>query len=792
MARAKASTDTEKKNKKASAKAPAKAPAKSSGKMSGKALVIVESPTKQKTIARILGDGFTVKSSYGHVRDLPERAIGVDEKNDFAPSYQIIPRAKKNVDEIKAALAKSDCLYLATDPDREGESIAWHLAQLLNPAPESVKRIAFHEITKTAVLNALEHARELDINLVEAQQARRVLDRLVGYKLSPLLWAKVGKGLSAGRVQSVAVRLVVERAAEIAGFSAEDFARLKIKLEKPGVPPPFEAKLSQWGGKTVERTRTMQLFAEEYQVSSTCFAGEADAQPVSTAIKNGPLTVTDVETKETRQRPKAPFITSTLQQDGIRKLRFSSQKTMMVAQELYEGIPLEGGEVVGLITYMRTDSFNISADIQKESAEYIKKTYGPEFLPPTPRLYETKVKGAQEAHEAIHPTAVARRPELIRQYLTSDQAQLYELIWKRFMASQMADALFDTTVADIAIGDSAAPSGLLRATGRVLKFEGHLRLNTEDLQDEEEKDADDAKEEQAMLPPLAKGDDLKVAELGIGMHKTSPPPLYNEASLIKTLEKHGIGRPSTYAPIIKTIQDRKYINRQPRTGRLTPTDLGVIVTEKLKKFFPNIMEISYTANVEERLDDVAENKQKWVDVVRGFYDPFTAALQEAYGSMEGPVAEKSDEPCPVCNGPMLLRQSRFGKYLSCAKFPKCKGKIRLDSEGKKVVPELTSETCDKCGKPLVIRTGRRGRFLACSGYPDCKTTYSVGPDGKKSSQPATVMTEEKCGKCGSPLVLRNGRRGYFLACSGYPKCKNIVEASQEKIQGLLDKATGKA
>ncbi|NLO92160.1 MAG: type I DNA topoisomerase, partial [Elusimicrobia bacterium] len=699
-----------------------------------------------------------------------------------------IPRAKKNVDEIKALLAKSDRLFLATDPDREGESIAWHLAQLLDPEPGSVKRIAFHEITKTAVLKALENARELDISLVEAQQARRVLDRLVGYKLSPLLWAKVSKGLSAGRVQSVAVRLVVERAAEIAGFAVEDFCRLKVKLEKPGVPPVFEAKLTQWQGKPVERSRTMQLFAEEYQVSSTCFPGEEETRPVSSAIEKGPLTVLRVETKETRQRPKPPFITSTLQQDAIRKLRFSSQKTMMVAQELYEGIPLEEGDVVGLITYMRTDSFNVSADIQAESAEYIKQTYGQEFLPPSPRMYETKVKGAQEAHEAIHPTSVARRPENIKKYLTHDQALLYELIWKRFMASQMADAVFDTTVAEISIGETASPSGLLRATGRVLKFEGHLKLQTEDLQDKEDDEKENDDEE--MLPALSQGDALKLAELKAAMHKTSPPPLYNEASLIKTLEKHGIGRPSTYAPIIKTIQDRKYISRQPKTGRLTATDLGVVVTEKLKKFFPNIMDISYTANVEEGLDDIAESKKKWVDVVRGFYDPFVKELNEAYDSMEGPVAEKSDEPCPVCKGPMLLRQSRFGKYLSCARFPKCKGKVRLDSEGKKVVPELTSEVCDKCGKPLVIRVGRRGRFLACSGYPDCKTTYSVGPDGKKSSQPATVMTDEKCGKCGSPLVLRNGRRGYFLACSAYPKCKNIVETSEEKIQAILAKATG--
>ncbi|HOX23204.1 MAG TPA: DNA topoisomerase, partial [Elusimicrobiales bacterium] len=337
---------------------------------------------------------------------------------------------------------------------------------------------------------------------------------------------------------------------------------------------------------------------------------------------------------------------------------------------------------------------------------------------------------------------------------------------------------------------TAVPKGLLRATGRVMKFEGHLRLHTEGLQEDEDKEVEDAKEEQAILPALEKGDLLKLAALKAAMHKTSPPPLYNEASLIKTLEKHGIGRPSTYAPIIKTIQDRKYISRQPKTGRLTATDLGVVVTDKLKKFFPNIMEITYTANVEERLDDIAESKTKWVDVVRGFYDPFIGELQQAYGSMEGPVAEKSDEPCPVCKGPMLLRQSRFGKYLSCAKFPKCKGKVRLDSEGKKVVPELTAEVCDKCGKPLVIRTGRRGRFLACSGYPECKTTYSVGPDGKKSSQPATIMTDEKCGKCGKPLVLRNGRRGYFLACSGYPKCKNIVDTPQEKLQELLAKATG--
>ncbi|MDD4005162.1 MAG: type I DNA topoisomerase, partial [Elusimicrobiaceae bacterium] len=648
--------------------------AKASGK---KYLVVVESPTKQKTIGKILGPEYVVRSSFGHVRDLPERELGVDEKNGFKPTYVIIPKAKKNITELKTAYKDADLLYLATDPDREGESIAWHLVEALSPDMKKVKRIAFHEITPGAIRESFNNARDIDDNLVEAQQARRVLDRLVGYKLSPLLWRKISKGLSAGRVQSVAVRILVERAKEIAEFPVESYYAVEASLSKPGLPPDFNARLYKWKGEPAERSRVLKLFAEDYRVRRTVFSEEAELNDARKILSAGPLKVASVERKETRQRPKPPFITSSLQQDAHNKLGFSSQRTMQVAQSLYEGIELDG-QTVGLITYMRTDSFNVSKDIQKESREYIAAQYGAAFAPEKPPFYGKKVKGAQEAHEAIHPTSVAREPEQIRKYLSGEQAKLYELIWRRFLSSQMADAVFDTLGVEIAAGpdcDSAAPQCVLKTGGRTVKFEGFLKVyKGEESDDENEEET----EENAKLPLLEKGDALELKGIDAASRKTSPPPMYNEASLIKTLEKHGIGRPSTYAPIVKTIQDRKYAERQGRSGKLAPTELGTTVTEKLKGFFPELMELSYTAEIEDRLDDVASGSAKWAEVVAAFYGPFTADLAKAYTGMEAEQPQEVADKCPVCGGPMLLRESRFGKYISCANFPKCKGKIRLD------------------------------------------------------------------------------------------------------------------
>ena len=770
----------------AKAKTTAKtAPARAKTAGSG-ALVIVESPTKQKTISKILGAGFIVKSSFGHVRDLPERELGVDEKDNFTPTYRVLPKAEKNLPELKKYAASSANIYLATDPDREGEAIAWHLVQILNPQPDRVHRISFHEITPTAIKQALDTPRLIDVNLVEAQQARRVIDRLVGYKLSPLLWAKIGKGLSAGRVQSVAVRLVAERAAEIAAFKMEDFWRLRARLEKTDTKPDFEARLMQWQGGPVEKTKVYKFFAEDYRVKTTVFDTQEALAKVISAIRTGPLTVTQVETHEVKQKPRPPFITSTLQQEAYTKLGFSPQKTMMTAQSLYEGIALEGSELVGLITYMRTDSFNVSKDIQLEARKFIAEVYGDKFLPPQPPQYTTKVKGAQEAHEAIHPTSVFRRPQDMLKHLSDDQAKLYELIWLRFMASQMGEAVFEAMSADIAIGKPEKPEGVLHANGRVEKFAGHRKVYREE-RDEDDKSDDDSGEN-TILPPLAEGDRLNLLDLLTKQHQSSPPPAYNEASLIRTLEKHGIGRPSTYAPIIKTIIDRKYVNKNAKAGRLGATDLGITVTEKLKGFFPELMELSYTADIETKLDDIADGGRKWSGVVEEFYKPFMADLGKAYKEMTAPQPKESDEKCPVCGAPMLQRESRFGKYLSCSKFPKCKGKMRLDSEGNKVLPETTSEVCEICGKPMVIRFGKRGKFMACSGFPACKNTHSLDSEGNKIAGTSPLPTDRKCEKCGSVMLLRKSWRGYFLACSAYPKCRSTARVTEDEVKAFQDTA----
>jgi DNA topoisomerase I len=743
-----------------------------------KILVIVESPTKQKTIGKILGKQYNVKSSFGHVRDLPAKELGVDEEGDFSPKYIEIPKAKKNIADLKEQAKKADKVYLATDPDREGESIAWHLSELLKLPKERVGRISFHEITPTAVKNAIDNVRNIDACLVEAQQARRVLDRLVGYKLSPLLWKKIHKGLSAGRVQSVAIRLLVERAKEIDEFKKENYQSLIATLSKPSEKPNFSAKPVLWKGQKVESTTVYKLFADDYRVKSTCFKTPEDIAPLKEALDKGPLKVVNIEeSKNNKQYPRPPFITSSLQQEAYTKLGFSSQRTMSVAQSLYEGIMLEG-ELVGLITYMRTDSFNVSRQSQDEAQKFVESQFGKSFFPAKPTSYKRKVKGAQEAHEAIHPTSVYRTPENMKKYLSSDQAKLYELIWRKFLASQMSPALFDSVNVDISIGNDE--TSMLKASGRTMTFEGYLKVY-------KDRNEDDEKDDDSILPPLKQGDDLSVIDCEVKSHETSPPPLYNEASLIKTLEKHGIGRPSTYAPIIHTIVARKYVLRQLKTKKLIPTELGITVTNKLKDFFPEIMDLPYTAQIEDELDEIADGNIKWNDVVKKFYCPFTEDLAKAYDNMQAETPKPSDEKCPLCASPMLIRQSRFGKYLSCSKFPACKGKMQLDEKGEVVVPKETDEACNLCGKKMVIRYGRRGKFLACSGYPKCKNTYSINAQGEKIKKTTPIMTDRKCEKCSKPLVLRNGPKGHFLACSGYPKCKNIVSATEDEIQEILDK-----
>lgn len=743
-----------------------------SNNVKGKKLVIVESPTKQKTISKILGNDFIVRSSFGHVRDLPSKDIGVDIDNNFSPTYVPVDRAKRLISELTAVAKNASEIYLATDPDREGEAIAWHLVELLKLPKERYQRIFFHEITPAAIQESFSHARKIDDNLVNAQQARRILDRIVGYKLSPLLWKKITSGLSAGRVQSVAVRLLAERAKEIADFKEQEYWSIAAQFEKAGTPPRFKARVTKWQGKNVEQTTTYHLFAEDYKVKNTVFDAPEKVSPLSEVLRKGPNTVVKVEKKEVKQKPKPPFITSSMQQDAYNKLGFSSQKTMMTAQNLYEGIEISG-QTIGLITYMRTDSFNVSKQLQEQTKKFIGEKYGPQFVPAKQPIYKSKVMGAQEAHESIHPTDVRRTPQDMKPYLTADQYKLYELIWLRFVASQMADAVFNTVAIDIAAGEEK--QCILRANGRTVKFAGYLSIYKDQEDDGEEKD-----DGSALLPVLEEGDQLTLLDITTKGHKTTPPPCYNEASLIKTLEKHGIGRPSTYAPTIKTILDRKYIALQPKTKKLVATDLGITVTDSLKDFFKEIMDLSYTAGVEEQLDKVAEGSEKWVGLLSEFYGNFKKELEEADKGMQRPGAQKTEEKCPICGKMMLKKRSRFGEYLVCSDDT-CKGKVNLTSSGEKVQPQQTDEVCDKCGSPMVIRVGKRGKFLACSAYPKCKNTFSIDEQGNKVASAGPIVTDRLCEKCGKPMVLRNSKRGEFLGCSGYPKCKTIVTVTPEEI-----------
>ncbi len=683
-----------------------------------KHLVIVESPTKEKTISRFLDSDFIVRSSFGHVRDLPKDELGVDVKDKFTAKYVLVERAKKIIAELNMIAKNADVVYLATDPDREGEAISWHLREVIKTdAP--FKRISFHEITKTAIAESLKSPRDLDMALVNAQQSRRIIDRIVGYKLSPLLWNKIKSGLSAGRVQSVTVRLIAERAKEIAAFKEEDYYTVDTKLAK-GDSKDFDSKLVRWEGAAIEQTVLLKLFAEDYRYKTSVFKRVEDTVEAATYLRNSTLKVSKVDAKAVRQKPKPPFITSTLQQDAYNKLGFSSDRTMKVAQSLYEGVDM-GGERSGLITYMRTDSFNVSADMQKEAAKFITEIYGKDFCPAKPPTYLKKVKGAQEAHEAIHPTAAYTRPEDLDKYgnISADQRKLYDLIWRRFMASQMEEAIFDSLSVEFSDEKGRA---VLRTSGRTVKFEGYLKIY---MEEKEEEVAGEDEEGSAALPPLKEGDIVTLKDVSTKAHRTSPPPNYNEASIIKTLEKHGIGRPSTYAVIIKNVVERGYINRE-KDRKLLITELGALVTEKLKDFFKEIMEISYTASIEDKLDDIADGNMDWVKFMGDFYGPFAEELATAEKDMtkSRPNVIKTDEKCPLCLSPMVQRESRFGKYLSCSRFPKCKGKVPLDKEGNKqdyFVPIKTEKICVKCNKnAMLLRKSARGYFLACSGFPKCR------------------------------------------------------------------------
>ena len=702
-----------------------------------KSLVVVESPAKARTISRILGSKYDVKASVGHVRDLPKRDLGIQIDDDFLPKY-VVPKDKaRTVKEIRDAAQKAGNVYLATDPDREGEAIAWHLLEAADLGDLPLQRVVFHEITPEAVQEAFEHPREIDMKLVDAQQARRVLDRLVGYRLSPFLWTKVRRGLSAGRVQSVAVRLVVEREREIQAFTRQEFWTIDAELEKPQVAPSFRARLQGLAGKK-----------QKLEIPD-----ETEAQRLVALLQSASYRVLTVQTKTQPRRPAAPFITSTLQQEASRKLGFSTKRTMQIAQQLYEGLSLGSEGEAGLITYMRTDSTNIAASAQQETRAYITERFGREFLPTAARVYTKKVKGAQEAHEAVRPTHVRREPEAVRRYLNNDQFRLYNLIWQRMVASQMADALFDVTTADI----EAMPSDrrnplLLRATNTQLQFAGFRQVYIEGRDDDTEEDLGNNP-----LPTLTEADVLRALGFFPDQHFTEPAPRYTEATLIKALEEKGIGRPSTYAPTMSTIQDRGYVEKDGRY--LKPSDLGFVVNDLLVEHFQDFVDIGFTAGMEDELDDIASGDRRWQPVVQEFYKPLEKALTVAKDAAPKQV-ETTDVQCPECGKPMLIRWGRRGRFLACSGFPECKGTLPLEGEEQQEAPQATDEKCPECGSPMVIKSGRFGRFLACSRYPECK--------GRK---PLTVTTGVRCPKDGGELLERRSRRGrIFYGCSNYPKC----------------------
>ncbi len=682
-------------------------------------LVIVESPAKAKTIQKYLGNNFVVIASMGHVRDLPKSKLGVDVENGFTPQYLDMKGKEDVIKDLKKRAKKSECVYLATDPDREGEAISWHLAQMLNLDMNANNRVAFNEITKTGVQNGMANPHKIDLDLVNAQQARRILDRLVGYKLSPFLWKKVKRGLSAGRVQSVAVRLIVDREEEIRAFVPKEYWSIDAKLRSPHSAKQFAAKLAAVDGKKIE------------------IANEAQAQMLLQRLENAPFIVTGIKKRVTKKQPAPPFITSTLQQEASKRLGFQSKRTMKAAQELYEGIDVDGMGAVGLITYMRTDSLRISADAQAAAADYIKASYGENYLPPKPRVFKSK-KSAQDAHEAIRPSMPELTPERVKNSLTSDQYKLYKLIWERFIASQMANALLDTVSVDI-----DAEGCLFKASGYSVQFDGFTVLYEEKNENEEEN--------QKMLPLLAINDVLKVLGLDGNQHFTQPPARYSEATLIKALEENGIGRPSTYAPTITTILARMYVEREGK--QLKPTALGEVITQLMKEHFERIVDTAFTAKMETDLDNVEQGTADWVATLEAFYQDFSKTLTDAEDAMDGKHVkipdEETDVVCEQCGKNMVIKIGRFGKFLACPGFPDCKNT-------KKIVQE-TGGICPLCGQKVILKKSKRGRsFYGCNGYPDCNfMTWNI-------------PTEETCPQCNSTLFQKGGKSGK-LVCEK-PEC----------------------
>ncbi|HTM63580.1 MAG TPA: type I DNA topoisomerase [Gammaproteobacteria bacterium] len=678
-------------------------------------LVIVESPAKAKTIKKYLGKEFEIVASYGHVRDLLPKEGAVDPNDDFKMKYELIKKNEKHVDTIISAMKKADSLYLATDPDREGEAISWHIYQILKGkkalAKKEVHRIVFNEITKTAVQAAVQNPREISMDLVNAQQARRALDYLVGFNLSPLLWKKIRYGLSAGRVQSPALRMIVEREEEIEKFVSQEYWDVAAMLQAE--KKDFGAKLTVYDGEKME----------QFSITNAERADEVKARLIKDA--KGKLTVANVETKQRKRHPAAPFITSTMQQEAARKLGFAVQRAMRIAQQLYEGVEIEGGST-GLITYMRTDSVNLAQDAIVELREMIGERYGKENVPDEPRLYKTKAKNAQEAHEAIRPTSAMRTPESVKKYLSPEQFKLYDLIWKRTVASQMVSATIDTLTIDM-----TAAKHTFRSTGSTIVDPGYMLVYQEGTDDKQEEMGDET-----LLPKLKEGDTVNLLDINCNQHFTEPPPRYSEATLIKALEEHGIGRPSTYAAIVSTLQTRDYV--QLENKRFHPTDIGRVVNGFLTKYFTNYVDYDFTANLEDSLDEVSRGEKEWIPLLKDFWSPFKGQVDN--------IAETVKR--------------------------------------KDVTQEMLDENCPECGKPLSIRLGKRDRFIGCTGYPDCSYTRALKENAETASQASEVVEGRSCPDCGGELKIKHGRFGKFIGCGNYPKCKHIESLNKPQETGV--------
>ncbi|MAP41015.1 MAG: DNA topoisomerase I [Woeseiaceae bacterium] len=714
-----------------------------------KSLVVVESPAKAKTINKYLGKSYKVVASMGHIRDLPKSKLGVDVDEAFTPVYEPIPARKKVIKELRAAAKVATDIYVATDPDREGEAIGWHLAAELGGKKRSVHRLMFNEITKKAIVDALKHPVEIDQRMVDAQQARRVLDRLVGYKLSPLLWDKVRRGLSAGRVQSIALKLVCDREHEIEQFNPEEYWHIFANLIGP-VPPEFEAKLQKKNGKTVK------------------VLNEAESKTIVEAVTNESFIVDTVGTKARKKQAAPPYITSKLQQAS----QMPVKRTMMIAQQLYEGIELPGEDAVGLITYMRTDSTRVSDQALTDVREHIQSAFGEAYLPAKPNIYRAK-KGAQDAHEAIRPTSMEYDPDRVKPHLTKEQFYIYRIIWNRFVASQMLPAIFDDTTVDINAGIYT-----FRIKGSVLKFKGWLSAYSKDVEDnsdgpgDQEGTREDDEHTKGLLPALNKGDTLSLKATRSEQKFTQPRPRFSEAMLVKELEENGIGRPSTYAAIIGVLQSREYVAKIE--GRFKPTRLGRLVTELLLKSFNDILDVEYTKALEESLDKIEGGDADYQGTIASFYKKFEKDLEQAKKAMPNIKVKglPSDETCDKCKAPMIIKVGRFGMFLACSAYPDCENTRELETTEPSQDEE--AENCENCGKPMVVKRGRFGQFLACSGYPDCKTTRKIieTKQGLSAAKPDQLL-EEKCPKCESQLVIKQGRFGEFTACSSYPTCKYV-------------------